>query len=204
MKVILKDINKNLEQSMLDVEIGSVTEFLLNISNGLERLEEDTYYCIYFKYKNKYNKIITAKLGYIYMDTIGNNKTVAASDEIYLVYYIEKLNLNEVVVEYKKNIGNINIIKVIYNIPHTRATDELPQEGNLILLPEDIVSSDFRFNMINYKFFELKMIKYINLENLECILNIKDENINMPISELVKLYNIDVSKNINFYWNIIK
>ena len=198
-EVLLVNKSDKSKQSISISKIDNVYNFLNDISINLNKLENDSYYFIIFKYKNKYNREVSVKLGYIYMDEMENKKIVTTCDENYLNYYIEYLKLNELTIEYKMNIGNINKVKVEYNYPITKATEEINPKGFSFINPEKIISKDF--NIFKYDFYNLKEIKYINLDGIESTLEV--ENIIKPMSELAKDYSMDISKNISFYWETI-
>ena len=199
MDVLLIEKNKQTQQTVLVSTIQNVYQFLDEISKFIiKELENESYCYIIFKHKNKYNNNVKAKLGYISIDEEGNKKIFTTCDENYLNYYINQMNSDTLSIEYKINIGKPNDYKIEYNYPNTRATDEYTLKGVLKLKPETRISDGF--GVYNRDYFKLKSIKFFDLGENEKTINLNDEKIDMPLSELVKKYNIDDSKNISFYW----
>ena len=198
MKVAVNNITEGNVKNIDIKDISNVSDFIQNLYLSLEVLKPKSYYCIIFKYKNEYEKIVKAKLGYIYIDINNENRIMLSSDENYLTYYINKYSIEKLEIDCMKCIGIPQKINIQIDREPLAMGDDGPYSEKTVFSPETRLSSWLRYND------RYKVLKAL-YTNHECeekstiiIYDGKMKIEDLPLSEFIEINKIDIQKNIIF------
>lgn len=204
MKIMLKNNDYGIITNYTINSTKKTSEFIEELYQNLKELKKNSYYCIWFKYENKYKKKIKAKLGYIYKDLKDYEHIILIADEEYINYYIEKMCLKCLDIEYTMGIGIPKKVK-IRSIRNARGMgDDVHCDIQEMLEPEIKMCNILKLKNFYELSFILESITYTNLKNEKCIENAeKFAESNMTFSEYIQINSADTEKEILLTWTCI-